>query len=151
MAIRAPKRFANDAVRTKERTDCHTSDVGHWFAMTVETLETHATDQRFANLEVGWFLKSFNHSGHRSTPRQGDKRSAPQGYLLRGTAADLIASNALLRTRRHKVRPVSCQHYPRGFKGIAIPLARLSPLSFVVQRKIWPPEVVARRTRPVKT
>ena len=36
----------------------------------------------------------------RSTQRQGDKRSAPQGYLLRGTAADLIASNALLRARR---------------------------------------------------
>ena len=39
----------------------------------------------------------------------------------------------------------------RGFKGIAIPLARLSPLSFVVQRKIGPPEVASCRTRPVKT
>ena len=36
----------------------------------------------------------------RSTQRQGDKRSAPQGYLLRGTAADLIASHAPLRARR---------------------------------------------------
>jgi hypothetical protein len=36
----------------------------------------------------------------------GDKRSVPQGYLLRGTAADLIASIAPLRGGRHKVRPV---------------------------------------------
>ena len=39
--------------------------------------------------------------GTRSTQRQGDKRSA---------AADVIASHAPLRTRRHKARPVSC-HY----------------------------------------
>ena len=43
MAIRSPKRFASSAVRTKGNTDCHTSDIGHWFAMTVETLSTSAT------------------------------------------------------------------------------------------------------------
>ena len=65
---------------------------------------------------------------HRSTPRQGNKRSAPQGYLLRGTAADLIASNAPLRARRKSpwgktVRTKYVRHppkhYPRGFKGSA--------------------------------
>ena len=69
----------------------------------------------------------------RSTQRQGDKRSA---------AADLIASNAPLREGRHTARQNGPKHYPRGFKGIAIPLARLSPLSFVVQRQMGPPEVV---------
>ena len=99
---------------------------------------------------VGWLRKIFYLSGHlhpkgtsygdaeaspsgRSTQRQGDKRSA---------AADLIASNAPLRTRRHKARQNGPKHYPRGFKGIAIPLARLSPLSFAVQRKMEPSETV---------
>ena len=72
-----------------------------------------------ANLEVGWSRKSFNLSRHRSTQRQGDKRSAPQGYLLRGTAADLIASNAPLRRGRHTARQNPPKHYPRGFKGAA--------------------------------
>ena len=83
---------------------------------------------------------------------------------------DLIASNAPLRGGSHKARQNGPNHYPRGFKGIAIPLARLSPLSFAVQRKmespkgvgkverlvknvqrkISPPEVVTRRSRPVK-
>ena len=50
--------------------------------------------------------------GPRSTQRQGDKRSAPQGYLLRGTAADLIASNAPLRARRKSPwgKKVGTQH-----------------------------------------
>ena len=54
---------------------------------------------------------------HRSTQRQGDKRSAPQGYLLRGTAADLIASKNLLREGAHKVRPASSKTLPRGSNG----------------------------------
>ena len=66
-------------------------------------------------------------------------------------AADVIASNAPLREGSHKVRQNGPKHYPRGFKGIAIPLARLSPLSFAVQRKMEPPEVASCRTRPVKT
>ena len=64
---------------------------------------------------------------------------------------DLIASHARLRTRRHTARQNGPKHYPRGFKGIAIPLARLSPLSFVVQRKMGPPEVAGRVVRPVKS
>ena len=63
---------------------------------------------------------------------------------------DLIASHAPLRTRRHKARQNGPKHYPRRFKGIAIPLARLSPLSFVVQRKMGPPEVVGLVERLVK-
>ena len=46
----------------------------------------------------------------RSTQRRGNKRSAPQGYLLRGAAADLIASNAPLRKRRHKARQNPVPH-----------------------------------------
>nr|DAP29695.1 MAG TPA: hypothetical protein [Caudoviricetes sp.] len=40
---------------------------------------------------------------------------------------------------------------PRGFKGIAIPLARLSPLSFAVQRKMEPSETVGKAARSVKS
>ena len=57
---------------------------------------------------VGWLHKSCCFSEQRSTPRQGDKRSA---------AADLIASNAPLREGRHKARQNGPKHYPRGFKG----------------------------------
>ena len=46
----------------------------------------------------------------RSTQRQGDKRSA---------AADLIASHAPLRTRRHKARQNGPKHYPQGIQGAA--------------------------------
>ena len=62
------------------------------------------------------------------TQRQGDKRSAPQGYLLRGTAADLIASHAPLRARRKSPwgKHVGTKHVrftvninSRGFKGAA--------------------------------
>ena len=77
----------------------------------------------------------------RSTQRQGDKRSA---------AADLIASNAPLRNGSHKARQNGPKHYPRGFKGIAIPLARLSPLSFAVQRKMESPKGVGKVERLVK-
>ena len=65
-------------------------------------------------------------------------------------AADLIASNAPLRNCSHKARQNGPKHYPGDSRGRS-PLARLSPLSFVVQRKMGPPEVVARRTRLVKT
>ena len=43
---------------TKGRTDCHTSDVGHWFAMTVEkqTLRNHPT----SDYKSGWlFYKCY--------------------------------------------------------------------------------------------
>ena len=63
---------------------------------------------------------------------------------------DLIASHAPLRNGSHKARQNGPKHYPRGFKGIAIPLARLSPLSFAVQRKMEPPEVVGLVERLVK-
>ena len=39
---------------TCRRTDCHTSDVGHWFAMTVETLETYATTQPLTSHHAGY-------------------------------------------------------------------------------------------------
>ena len=63
---------------------------------------------------------------------------------------DLIASHAPLRGGRHTARQNGPKHYPRGFKGIAIPLTRLSPLSFAVQRKMEPPEVVGLAERQVK-
>ena len=70
-----------------------------------------------------------------STQRQGDKRSA---------AADVIASHAPLRDGSHKARQNPPKHYPGDSRGRS-PLARLSPLSFVVQRKMGPPEVVPKR------
>ena len=45
---------------------------------------------------------------------------------------DLIASNAPLRTRRHKARPVSCQHYPQGIQGDRNPLG--TPFSSIFRR-----------------
>ena len=63
---------------------------------------------------------------------------------------DLIASNAPLRNGSHKARQNGPKHYPGDSRGRS-PLARLSPLSFVVQRKMGPPEVVGCRTRRVKT
>ena len=110
--------------------------------------------------EVGWLRRNFY------LPWQRTPRALPTAMLkprLRGAARrahgssaehamrDLIASHAPLRTRRHKARQNGPKHYPRGFKGIAIPLARLSPLSFVVQRKMGPPEVVGLVERPVKS
>ena len=59
----------------------------------------------------------------RGTQRQGDKRSA---------AADLIASHAPLRTRRHKARPASCQHEARGSNGDRSPLG--TPFSSIFRR-----------------
>ena len=64
---------------------------------------------------------------------------------------DVIASHAPLRRGRHTARQNGPKHYPRGFKGIAIPLARLSPLSFVVQRKMGSPKGVGLAPRPIKT
>ena len=77
----------------------------------------------------------------RSMQRQGDKRSA---------AADLIASHAPLRGGRHTARQNGPKHYPGDSRGRS-PLARLSPLSFVVQRKMEPPEGVGIVERLVKT
>ena len=113
---------------------------------------------------VGWLRKIFYLSGHlhpkgtsygdaeaspsgRSTQRQGDKRSAPQGYLLRGTAADLIASNAPLRDGSHKARQNPPKHYPGDPTGAAAPLVCLSSISFFKQRKIWPPEGLRKAGR----
>ena len=77
----------------------------------------------------------------RSTQRQGDKRSA---------AADLIASNAPLREGRHTARQNGPKHYPGDSRGRS-PLARLSPLSFAVQRKMESPKAVGFAERPIKT
>ena len=144
--------------------------------MTAETLETYATDQRFANSEVGWFLKCV-YFPWQCTPRvlppvtlrvpvraQHAERMeavrAPRALLpamlrisVRAEHAmrDLIASNAPLRTRRHKVRQVYTKTLTPGDSRGRSPLTRLSPLSFVVQRKMGPPEVVPRRARLVKT
>ena len=60
---------------------------------------------------------------------------------------DLIASHAPLRNGSHKARQNGPKHYPGDSRGRS-PLARLSPLSFVVQRKMGPPEVVPKRECP---
>ena len=51
-------------------------------------------------------------------------------------AADVIASHAPLRTRRHKARQNPPKHYPGDPMGAAAPLVCLSPLSFFKQRKM---------------
>ena len=65
-------------------------------------------------------------------------------------AADLIASNAPLRSGRHKARQNGPKHYPGDPTGAAAPLVCLSPLSFFKQRKMGPPEVVGFVGRLVK-
>ena len=61
--------------------------------------------QRDSTFEAGWLRKSPCFPPHRSTQRQGDKRSA---------AADLIASETLSRSGSHKARPVGVPINPRG-------------------------------------
>ena len=48
------------------------------------------------------------------------------------------------------IKNVRCVIIPNsgGLKGVATPFARLSPLSFVVQRKMEPPEGVPKRECP---
>ena len=97
-------------------------------------------------------------------PWQRTPRALPTAMLkprLRGAArrgkgisasaaADLIASNAPLRTRRHKVRQVYTKPLTPGDSRGRSPLARLSPLSFVVQRKMGPSETVGLAEQSVK-
>ena len=103
-----------------------------------------------------WLRKSFNLFGHR-TPRalptamlkprlRGAARRA-HGSSAEHAMRDLIASNAPLRNGSHKARQNGPKHYPGDSRGRS-PLARLSPLSFVVQRKMGPPEVVPKRECP---
>ena len=61
-------------------------------------------------------------------------------------AADLIASNAPLRNGSHKARQNGPKHYPGDSRGRS-PLARLSPLSFAVQRKMESPKGVGKVER----
>ena len=84
----------------------------------------HSKNNRsFANLAVGWLRECSDLSGHRSTQRQGDKRSA---------AADLIASNAPLRDGTHKARQNPVPHELRGIKGGRNPLC--TPFSSIFRR-----------------
>ena len=110
--------------------------------------------------EVGWLHKSCCFSEQR-TPRalptamlkprlRGAARRA-HGSSAEHAMRDLIASNAPLREGSHTARQNGPKHYPRGFKGIAIPLARLSPLSFAVQRKMEPTECAGLVERPVNS
>ena len=62
---------------------------------------------------------------------------------------DLIASNAPLRNGSHKARQNGPKHYSGDSRGRS-PLTRLSPLSFVVQRKMGPSETVGKVERQVK-
>ena len=66
-------------------------------------------------------------------------------------AADVIASHAPLRNGSHKVRPAYTKTLTPGDSRGRCPLARLSPLSFAVQRKMEPSETVGRVERQVKT
>ena len=100
---------------------------------------------------VGWMRKSCCLSEHR-TPRalptamlkphlRGAARRA-HGSSAEHAMRDLIASHAPLRGGRHKVRPVSTKTLTPGDSRGRSPLARLSPLSFVVQRKMESPKGV---------
>ena len=124
-------------VRGVLRTASTDSVVLHWVRRKRWHLENNQPDLWS---EVGWLHKSFNLSRHRSTQRQGDKRSAE---------ADLIASNAPLRNGSHKARQNGPKHYSGDSRGRS-PLTRLSPLSFVVQRKMGPSETVGKVERQVK-
>ena len=85
---------------------------------------------------VGWLRKC--HPFNRTAARRAHGSSAE--HAMR----DLIASNAPLRGGRHKARQNPPKHYPGDSRGRS-PLARLSPLSFVVQRKMGPPEGLPKR------
>ena len=78
--------------------------------------------------------------GTRSTQRRGDKRSAE---------ADVIASHAPLRDGSHKARQNGPKHYSGDSRGRS-PLTRLSPLSFVVQRKMGSPKGVRKKECRIK-
>ena len=82
-------------------------------------------NQRFANFAVRWLRKCSDLSRQRSTQRQGNKRSA---------AADLIASNAPLRKRRHKARQNTVPH-KSGFQRAASEPFGCSFPSFCQHRK----------------
>ena len=99
--------------------------------------------------EVRWFYECSCHFGQ-CTPRalptamlkprlRGAARRA-HGSSAEHAMRDLIASHAPLRNGSHTARQNGPKHYPGDPMGAAAPLARLSPLSFVVQRKMGPPE-----------
>ena len=86
-------------------------------------------------------------SGDASRPRRGAARRA-HGSSAEHAMRDLIASHAPLQDGSHKARQNGPKHYPGDSRGRS-PLARLSPLSFAVQRKMEPSETVGCRTWPV--
>ena len=69
---------------------------------------------------------------------RGAARRAHGSSALVHAMRDLIASHAPLRGGTHKARPVSTKTLTPGDSRGRSPLARLSPLSFVVQRKMEP-------------
>ena len=108
---------------------------------------------------VGWMQKSCCLSEHR-TPRalptamlkprlRGAARRA-HGSSAEHAMRDLIASNAPLREGSHTARQNGPKHYPGDSRGRS-PLARLSPPSFAVQRKMEPSETVGKVERPVNS
>ena len=137
------------------RTRLYCSDCG-------ENVGTERITNLICSRKLGGCESASIFHGTRSTQRQGDKRSA---------AADLIASPAPLRTRRHKARQNGPKHYPQGIQGDRNPLG--TPFSPIFRRatkdgatggrrmsravgkhvksKTPPPEVVGLVERPVKT
>ena len=71
--------------------------------------------------------------------QDAERMEAVRSHAMR----DLIASNAPLREGTHKARPAYTKPLTPGDSRGRSPLARLSPLSFVVQRKMESPKGVS--------
>ncbi len=144
MAIRSPKRFATElCVPRGKRIATPVSALVRNDGGNFEDLRNHPT----AELAECWlFLKCYEFAAVRAV------RMSPWKQCARHTPrTGLIASIALRRTRRKaSTSPLMSLLTPGGSKGAAAPFARLSPHSFVVQRKSVPPEVARRRTQSVK-
>ena len=96
--------------------------------------------QRFVNSTVGWLRECSDLSGQRSTQRQGNKRQ-------RRSRLNRVNCTIANTYNQSTSGLLSCIN-SGGLKGVATPFARLSPLSFVVQRKMEPPEGVSKRECP---
>ena len=86
---------------------------------------------------------TYDFSGHRSTQRQGNKRQrTPRVFASRHRSRLNRVKRTVARRYNQSTSGFLSRMNPGGLKGVATPFARLSPLSFVVQRKMEPPEGV---------
>ena len=94
--------------------------------------------------EAGWLRRNFYLPWQRSTQSAWKQCGARHARLNR-------VKCTVARWYNQSTSGILQNITPRGFKGIAIPLARLSPLSFAVQRKMESPKGVGMVERSVKT